>query len=470
MTRSRPQACLAENIRRGACHWPPGGAAAPFDLAPRHAPGVERRLVPEIGGFTITRLCLVLLVVVLAAEPALAATSVFDPVDYGARPDGRTAATAAIQKAPRCLCRRRWRHRAAGPGHIPLRHAPSEEPRDAVPGSRLYPVGHADPKDYPEITTKIRSYTDNYVCQSLIAGEGLEQVAIRGQGTINGQGTKFYRKKEDYKNRPFLIRLVDCRDVLVEDIHLRDSAMWMQHYLACERVRLRGVTVFNHAAHNSDGVDIDGCRDVTISDCMFDTDDDALCLKSSLPRPCENVTVSNCVLSSHCSAIKAGTESNGGFKNVTITNCTVCSPRHTKAINGVQRGLCGIALEIVDGGQLENVAISNIMIDGVASPIHLAPGNCGRPHQNGLPKPPVGSFRNVVLSNITATRGSKRLRNRRHPRPRDRERHVEQRSPGVRGWRDSGGRLSGHPRTGGMVSGYPDVRPAAGVRIVSPPR
>jgi polygalacturonase len=171
-------------------------------------------------------------------------------------------------------------------------------------------------------------------------------------------------------------------------------------------VRLRDVTVFNHVSYNNDGVDIDSCHDVCISECIFDSDDDGLCLKSTMDRPCRNVVVSNCVLSSHCNALKMGTESNGGFQDVTVTNCTICSPRFSQSVYGNYRGMAGIALETVDGGILERVTISNITVRGVATPIFLRLGNRARPFIADGPKPAVGVLRNVLLSNIVATGAS----------------------------------------------------------------
>ena len=262
-------------------------------------------------------------------------------------------------------------------------------------------LGSKDLTDYPINIPAVRSYSNRYVNRSLIAGEGLKNIAIRGRGTIDGHGSAFCAS--EMLTRPYTIRLVKCSDVLVEGIRLQNSAMWMQHYLACDRVTVRGVTVFNHVSHNNDALDIDSCSDVYVSNCIFDSDDDAITLKSTMKRPCKNVVVTNCVSSSHNNAIKLGTESHGGFKNITISNCAIVTPRHTKSIYGHQRGLAGIALEVVDGGHIDCVTISNIAIQGMRSPIFLRLGNRGRVLTESDPKPDVGTLRNVTISNIVAT-------------------------------------------------------------------
>jgi hypothetical protein len=179
--------------------------------------------------------------------------------------------------------------------------------------------------------------------------------------------------------------------------------MWMQHYLDCDFLTLRGLNVFNHVAANNDMVDVDGCRNVIISDCVGDTDDDALTLKSTGVRPTEHVVISNCILSSHCNAIKAGTESAGGFIDIAISNCVIRPSAVKEAHAGRPEGLAGIALEIVDGGALERVAISNIVVEGTTAPIFMRLGNRARPPKPSDPKPPVGTFRDVSISNVVAT-------------------------------------------------------------------
>ena len=289
-------------------------------------------------------------------------------------------------------------------------------------------LGSPDLADYPITRCEYPSRSDSYTARALIWGEGLHNVAITGYGTIDGQGALFkgnkatpddmkahadayaaegrYTPEERYFNRPYLIRLIRCRDVHVEDVSLRDSAMWMQHYLDCDFVTIRGIKVFNHVAANNDMIDIDGCRYVTIADCIGDTDDDALTLKSTGARATEHVVITNCILSSHCNAIKAGTESAGGFRNISITNCVIKPSAAPEVISARAEGLAGIALEIVDGGTLDGVVISNITIEGTTAPIFLRLGDRGRAARPADPKPPVGTFRNVTISNIVARNAS----------------------------------------------------------------
>lgn len=329
----------------------------------------------------------------------------FDPCQFGAKPDGRMLCTEPIQKAiDACAAAGGGTVRLAGgtflSGTLRLRSRVTlEVAADAVL------LGSTNIAHYPPYVPAIRSYTDTYVKQSLIVGENLEHVAIVGPGLVDGQGKHFPRisRERPYENRPYLIRLINCRDVRVENIRLQNSAMWMQHYLGCERVTLRAVRVWNFVNANNDGLDLDGCRDCIVTGCIFESDDDAITLKSTFERPCENIVISDCIARSHCNAIKMGTESNGGFKNITIANCVITSPMETKVTFGRERGISGISLELVDGGHLERIAIANITIQGVTVPLFLRLGNRARPFKENMPPIPVGSFRDVVIHNIVAT-------------------------------------------------------------------
>jgi len=331
---------------------------------------------------------------------AAQSVGVFPVRQFGAVPDGATLNTTAIQKTVDAAS-------AAGGGTVLFEAGrylsgtivlKSNVRLQLEPGAVL--LGSKDPRDFPRLVPRLRSYTDNYGNQSLIYGEDLENVAITGLGVIDGQG-EAYRWRE-YRDRPFLIRVIRSRRVLVEGIQLRSSPMWAQQYMGCEDVRIEGIRVFNHATYNNDGIDIDGCRNVRISNCRLDTDDDALVLKSTFDGECRDVTVTNCVLSSHCNAFKLGTESNGGFRNITFSNSVIHSPAESKSLYGRQRGSSGVSLEVVDGGRLDQVAISNITIEGVEVPIFLRLGNRARPFQKDGPVPGVGDFRNVTIEGVLA--------------------------------------------------------------------
>jgi hypothetical protein len=242
---------------------------------------------------------------------------------------------------------------------------------------------------YPAREPAYRSYTDNYTVRSLIRAEGVADSGIEGAGAIDGQGAAF---SGAYKVRPYLLRFVQCRGVTVRGIRLEDSPMWVQHYLACDDVHISGITVRSRVNANNDGIDIDSCHRVRISDCDISSGDDAICLKSTSARVCRDVVVSNCVVSSHCNAIKFGTETNGGFENVSISNCALYDTR-----------LAGLALEIVDGGTLENIVISGVTMRDVQGPIFIRLGDRGRPFLEGDAKAGAGKLGGVLIQGVHAT-------------------------------------------------------------------
>lgn len=250
-------------------------------------------------------------------------------------------------------------------------------------------LGSDNLDDYPKIRPDFRSYTDRYTHSALIYGEGLQHVAILGQGTIDGQGGAF---SGDYLQRPYLIRFVGCSDLTLRDVTLTNPAMWTVHYLACDRVNVDGIVIRSRCNKNNDGIDIDSCRGVRVANSDISSGDDAIVLKSTSYRLCEDVVITNCVLSTDCNAIKLGTESHGGFRRVSVSNCVI---RDTD--------LAGVAIEMVDGGVLEGVAVSNLAMENVSAPIFIRLGNRARTFEEGQPVPGVGRLENVTISNITAT-------------------------------------------------------------------
>jgi len=324
----------------------------------------------------------------------------YDIRDFGAKPDGQTVCTQAIQSAVDQCTQEGGGTVLFPPGtwltgtvylasHVTIQL----ENGCTVLGSKEK-AHYGPPRRLPG------PEGETFRNWAIFAGKGLEHIAIRGQGTIDGQGANFKYKEGA---RPKNLYFESCRDVLIEGVRLRNAGSWMQHYRDCDRLRIRDIAVFNHVSYNNDGLNIDSSRDVVIMGCNVDSDDDAIVLKSLSTKPCENVTISDCIVSTHCNSIKMGTESGGGFQNITVTNCTICSPRYSQVIYGRQRGFAGIALEIVDGGTLDRVTISNIAIKGVTAPIFLRLGNRARSFGKEQPKPDVGKLHNVIISNIVAT-------------------------------------------------------------------
>jgi hypothetical protein len=355
----------------------------------------------------MNRMPVVLIVsfVAFLASAGHAADGVIDIRDLGAQPDGKTLSTAAIQKAiDQCA--------AAGggvvrfpagtwlSGTLTLR---SHVTLELDAGATL--LGSRNLEDYRGPRIRTNGKVEENGVRDLLVGDNLDQVAIVGEGTIDVNGDAFHTKEMQHKKRPKAIMLTGCHGVVVKGVTLRNAGSWMQHYRLCEDVFIRNITVFNHASYNNDGLDIDSCSNVTITDSTIDSDDDGLVIKSLSEHPCRNLTIARCTLSSHCNALKCGTESQGGFINVKATQCKISSPQHSRAIYGKDRGLAGIALEIVDGGRMENVEISDITIEGVTSPIFLRLGNRAKNYVKG-PKPDVGTLQNVRLSRIRAERVS----------------------------------------------------------------
>jgi len=335
--------------------------------------------------------------------------SLFSIVDYGAVGDGVTMNTKSIQKAiDECA-------KAGGgivvfpkgkflTGTIVLKNnVELQLLRNAIL------LGSTNQKDYPsQPLPKYRALRDDGGFNALIYAEGVNRIAITGGGTIDAQG-QLQRTIDDISegakdDRPKNLMFVSCTNIVVRDITMKSSGFWNQHYLNCEDMLLDNINVYNHSNHNNDAVDIDGCRRVMISNCNFDAVDDALTFKSTGKALCEDITVTNCILSSFTNAIKAGTESTGGFKNITISNCVVKPSRHSgKRIyddNEPDSGYSAISLIVVDGGTMEGINISDIVVEGTQAPIYIRLGNRARKHTADAPVPPVGIVKNISISNV----------------------------------------------------------------------
>ena len=207
---------------------------------------------------------------------------------------------------------------------------------------------------------------------ALIVAVDASNVGLVGGGTVNGQTAK---------GQPFLVRWVRCTNVTIRDIHLMNPGFWTLHLFKVKGLLIEGMTIRSREPRlrNTDGLDIDSCENVVVRDCDIVSGDDALCIKStSLTQPSRNIKVTKCKLSTRTNAIKLGTEAIGGFENINISDCQITDTK-----------MAGIALYAVDGGDLRDVIISDITINGVVVPISI--------RLNGIPGHPVKA---LTLDNI----------------------------------------------------------------------
>jgi hypothetical protein len=366
---------------------------------------------------------------IIAALLSLFSTGAFsrnyDIVDFGAAPGDGNLNTTAIQSAiDRCF--------EQGGGRVVVPRGVFTTGtivlKDRVElhlsqGAVL--EGSTSLDDYPYLDVRFKSqftrktyYNVEDVEQryrALIFAEAARGVKISGQGTVDGNGgAGTFQLGNDASSkasmeRPILILMIDCRDVEVQDVHLTNSAYWMQNYLACDGVHIHGISVVNHSNFNNDGIDIDS-RNVLVENCDIDSDDDGICLKSQdVDRYCENVIIRNCTVRTNCNAVKLGTGSLGGFRNIDISNISITATsqsnvRHSKLSRHTQverAALAGIAIENVDGGLTDNVRVGNIFMDGVETPLFIKLGDrSSRPE--GDPSASEGHMRNVIVENVRA--------------------------------------------------------------------
>jgi parallel beta-helix repeat protein len=329
-------------------------------------------------------------------------------LELGAKPDGKTLSTKILQQAiDNCA--------ANGGGMVIIPAGrfltgtiilKSNTTLKLEKGAVL--LGSTNRDDYIQNIPKYEALRTNIQTRQLIYSENQENISIIGEGMIDGQGSVFKAVQDDAGiTRPHLIQMISCKNVRIEGIDLKNSGAWMQHYLGCDNLQIKGIRVSNFCNVNNDGIDIDGCHDVTISDCTVSSGDDSIVLKASGLRSCQNVVINNCIIHTFSSAIKFGTETTGGFQNISINNIAISPVTNVDFKYNNPVGFTAIALIIVDGGILENVNISNIVVSEISCPIFINLGNRARKYKPDAEVPPVGKIKNVMISNITAVSSSR---------------------------------------------------------------
>ena len=334
-----------------------------------------------------------LLIVFVLCSQAILSAQDFNILVYGAKPDGTTINTTCIQSAIDDA-NKKGGGRVVIPagrflsGSIVLK---SGVELHLLPGATL--LGSTDPKQYIKINR----------WKALVMADSQENIAITGKGEIDGQGRplalhldslfyigqldsvdyEFPEHRPKWYLRPQLIELVNCKNILVRNVTLRNAACWVQTYDRCEHIILDSLRVESDAYWNNDGIDIQDCRHVRVTHCFVNAADDGICLKSQSPdHYCDSIYISDCTVRSSASAIKFGTVSHGGFKNVTI-----------ERINIYDTFRSALAIECVDGGILENIKVDHIKAVNTGNAIFIRLGDRNKTR-------PAGTLKNISIKNM----------------------------------------------------------------------
>lgn len=384
-------------------------------------------------------------------------------VDYGAVGDGITDNTEAINRAIADVSQRGG-GRVVIPAGIWLTGAIEIKSNVELHAMRnALVIFDDDPNSYPIIDTSFEGL-DTRRCTSPIWARNAENIALTGEGVWDGSGdswrfvrrekvtdsqwekllstegcyvdnNKWYPSRESYEGhricdsfnnpqglthdeeweairhwlRPVMISFIECRNVLVEDVTLRNSPAWMLHPLMCENVIIRGVKIFNPwYSQNGDALDIESCHRVLVADCLLDAGDDGVCIKSGKDADgrrramaCSHVVVRNTqVLHGHGGFV-VGSEMSGGVHHVYVENCTFTGTDVGLRFKST-RGRGGVVEHIY----IENINMCDIPTDAVTFNLYyngksVSEDKGGTADVEAMPvTEQTPAFRNIHIKNI----------------------------------------------------------------------
>ncbi len=224
---------------------------------------------------------------------------------------------------------------------------------------------HQDATAFPLIDLEFEGIAGQ-MHQSCIYAEKAKNVAVTGYGTVDGQGSYWWKQirekgRTEYP-RPYLVCFSDCEYVVLENVTLTNSPAWTVHPLRCRNVVIRGLNIKNPAdSPNTDGIDPDGCQNVRIHDCTIDVGDDCIAIKSgteaTLNRvPSERIIITNCHFLHGHGGVVLGSEMSGDIRNVVVSSCVFYETDRGIRLK-TRRGRGGT----VEGIQLNNLVMEKVM-------------------------------------------------------------------------------------------------------------
>jgi polygalacturonase len=316
-----------------------------------------------------------------------ACSSEFNACDYGAKPDGKTVCTEAIQKTIEACSKAGGGAVIFSPGTYLTGSIFLKDKVNLRVDKEVVLKGVEGDWAYPQVFTRVAGI-ETYWPAALINAHNLTGVKIYGKGTIDGSGKiwwdRFWKMCDEYQKkglrwvvdydckRPRLILVYKSSNVSIEDLTLKEPGFWTVHLCFSTNVVVDGLTIRanrgNEGGPSTDGIDIDSSTNVRVQNCDIDCHDDNFCLKAGrdadglrVNKPTENITIRDCIARKGYGLITCGSETSGGIRNVKVYNL--------KAY-GTQAGIRFKSTQ-GRGGTVEDIEIYDIEMKGVQHPIEL---------------------------------------------------------------------------------------------------
>ncbi|HSO41082.1 MAG TPA: glycosyl hydrolase family 28 protein [Labilithrix sp.] len=317
---------------------------------------------------------------------------VCDPDDFGAKRDGKTKDTAALQAAiDACAGKGGTVHLHDGTYLSGMLRLKSDLVLHIDASAQI--LGTQDDADYPRQEPPIDNTQLINCRKALLYAEGVTNLRLEGAGTINGNGNapQWIGPKTVHPEatRPMAFFAVKSKNVSIKDVTISHAAMWGLVNMEVDGLTIDHVSIDTLYQGNRDGIDVVDCHHVLIKDSTIHSEDDSICIKTGSRYGVEDVQVKNCRVSSLiANALKFGTASYGSFKNVTFDGITVESA--DKA---------AMAVESVDGADISNINFKNIAFKDVGSPIFIILGDRGETPVSDKHK--IGTIDGVHFENVS---------------------------------------------------------------------